>query len=500
MKKQIVCLVAFLIVLTVAVSAQTSSANQRLWDAAQRGNLSDVRAALSAGADINYKPGTGATPLIWASYFGHLEVVKYLVESGANLNLISEGKTALDFARSNNKPAVVEYLTNASRDHNKDLFTAAQAGSLSGVKSALDNGANINYKLNGEPDNTSLIEASARGHLEVVKYLLEKGADLNLATSTGNTALMLASSFGHLEVVKYLVDKGAVITRTNNVGRTALYYARNNNAVVEYLSTTILLTAVKNGDLNGVKVAVENKANINYRDDNDNTPLVIATQAGHYAVTRYLVENGANVNARNNEGRSALNYVYDRGDMDIYDFLVAHDARTFTPNPTPAPAPVIVVQAPAPAQTPAPQASSSQSSSSGTVAGGGSAAATGSSSGGYTPSAPAQTGGSSSSQSNTPSLAQVASDALRQFNEAIRGSLDTGRYRMSGRREEIYKTGMGNFGNITYTDASGTRTSGTWTISGDRFTINLQGTSLYYTITSQTTFSGHGEDWVHAGL
>lgn len=68
------------------------------------GNLFDVMAMLGSGrVDVNAKePVYGRTALMVASDWGHFEIVKYLVENGANVNLKDkDGKTALDFAETN---------------------------------------------------------------------------------------------------------------------------------------------------------------------------------------------------------------------------------------------------------------------------------------------------------------------------------------------------------------------------------------------------------------
>ena len=67
----------------------------------ESGDLFDVMAMLESGrVNVNAKSSiNGRTALMLASEAGHFEVVKYLVENGANANLKdNDGKTALDFA------------------------------------------------------------------------------------------------------------------------------------------------------------------------------------------------------------------------------------------------------------------------------------------------------------------------------------------------------------------------------------------------------------------
>ena len=71
-----------------------------LMSASRYGNLEIVKLLVESGADINNaKDNIGNTALTYASYFGRLEVVIYLVENGADVNAKDEyGETALDKA------------------------------------------------------------------------------------------------------------------------------------------------------------------------------------------------------------------------------------------------------------------------------------------------------------------------------------------------------------------------------------------------------------------
>jgi len=137
--------------------------------------------------------------LCWASKNGHLEVVKFLVEKGANVH------------------------TNIDYPH----CLASENGHLEVVKFLVEKGADIHAN-----DDYALQLASGNGHLEVVKFLVEKGANIHV---NNDDVLRLASEYGRLEVVKFLVEKGADIHANNDC---ALYLASINGhlEVVKFLN------------------------------------------------------------------------------------------------------------------------------------------------------------------------------------------------------------------------------------------------------------------------
>ena len=67
-----------------------------------------------------------------------------------------------------------------------------------------------------------------------------------------------------------------------------------------------LKDAASNGDLNGVKLALEQGADIHEKDERGITPFLWASLNGHQEIVKYLLANGANLKDINNEGFNAL--------------------------------------------------------------------------------------------------------------------------------------------------------------------------------------------------
>ena len=76
------------------------------------GYLNEVKSIVAGGGNVNWQLElTGLTPLLAASGGGHLEVVKFLLDNGAVLDLKNNaGKTALDIAKQRENKTVYEYL------------------------------------------------------------------------------------------------------------------------------------------------------------------------------------------------------------------------------------------------------------------------------------------------------------------------------------------------------------------------------------------------------
>jgi hypothetical protein len=68
--------------------------------------------------------------------------------------------------------------------------------------------------------------------------------------------------------------------------------------------------------------------------ENSKTALIKAVEMEHFPSVKLLVEAGANLNLRAEYGSTAASIAYDKGNIEIYDYLMAHGAREFTPRYT----------------------------------------------------------------------------------------------------------------------------------------------------------------------
>jgi ankyrin repeat protein len=123
------------------------------------------------------------TALARAALYGQAEIVRALLDAGANINArtIISGWTPLMAAASESKTAIVQIL--------------------------LDRGADINAQ---SPDGTTPLMIAARsGHVATVQVLLDRGAEVNQRSPDGVSALAAAAAFGQLQIVRLLLSRGA---------------------------------------------------------------------------------------------------------------------------------------------------------------------------------------------------------------------------------------------------------------------------------------------------
>lgn len=193
-----------------------------------QGKLVYVVALVEAGANIDKVEHNSAyeTPLIAAlasSETARLEIAKYLVEAGADLNLKVHGNTALEKVFSYN---LINYNPNTElQDFEFALYL-------------LEKGANIENVRYG-----NLIFSAARNNnLMMVEYLLtEMRVDINIVDDAGNSVLMHAVMLNVYRVVEYLLEHSASIDIVNNEGKTAFDLAVEK----DYLEGELLTNNLK---------------------------------------------------------------------------------------------------------------------------------------------------------------------------------------------------------------------------------------------------------------
>jgi outer membrane protein assembly factor BamB len=102
----------YLVVLSFALTVFADDNTEEFWSAVKKGEVEKVKTFLEQGVDVNAKNRYGATALSFAADKGQVEVARLLIEKGADVNVKDTfyGSTPIDWAVYNNHPEMVKLL------------------------------------------------------------------------------------------------------------------------------------------------------------------------------------------------------------------------------------------------------------------------------------------------------------------------------------------------------------------------------------------------------
>ena len=151
-----------------------------IYEAASTGELTVTKRLIEMHPDTVNKPSNdGFSPLGLSCFFGHFEIAEYLIEKGADVNLVS-----------NNSFRVAP------------LHSACAISDFAIAELLLKSGANPNTTQQNEI--TPLHEAAHSGKTELVKLLIEYNANVNAKMDSGQTPFSMAVEKGYTETADFI--------------------------------------------------------------------------------------------------------------------------------------------------------------------------------------------------------------------------------------------------------------------------------------------------------
>jgi ankyrin repeat protein len=233
------------------------------------------------------------TPLLVAARYGHENIVKMLLEHGADANYTSEHRNnASIYAKHNKQNNVVDLLIKygANSEQQTALHEAAERGDLARTEELIRSKIARIDALNGRRE-TPLIIAARSGHCEVADYLLKAGADLEIRDYHGHSALLAATRSSHPKIVELLLTTGAYPHVVGDVIPTDVRHKSNETPY--------------EASIRGL-LHEKYKSDKKYR--NGATALMLAADLDDLSSAILLLKAGARVWGTDNGGRTALGY------------------------------------------------------------------------------------------------------------------------------------------------------------------------------------------------
>ena len=250
---------------------RTISWKEKLFSAAQSGDIDMFEAVLAGGAPIDTPIGSDLnntthvqnlnallenvgspvkwdTPLIVASRRGHINIVNLCLKAGAKNDPFGEGTTALHAAVAARQVSTAEVI----------LQSAAKAQAAATICDILDSSGNTPLHLAAKIayemaktiglDDDDVGSGNASGNngtdSQLMELLISHGADTRIRDSSGNTCLHISATAGSISGIECLLEyDDGLIDLVDKAGSSALH-----------------ITVAKN-DINTVRVLLQSAAN-----------------------------------------------------------------------------------------------------------------------------------------------------------------------------------------------------------------------------------------------
>ena len=269
------------------------------------------------------------TPLHFATITGSLNIVRFLLENGANVNLENEQG--------------LRPIHSAIHSENVEIVSL-----LFQNQAELDN-CNKSNKVLGAEALTSC--AADHGSTEIIKLLFQKGIKVK-----GTRAFQIAMERDHMDIVKELVRNCSIIDLADDDTYPPLYRlgVDDNYEMMQFLidhganvdgladadfQETLLHRAARHGNLDLAKFMIKNGADLDSRSgppswgyDEDefsegSTPLEFAVCDGQLEIAELLIKAGANINISNAKAKTALHYAVERENGKMIQALIHNGAN-----------------------------------------------------------------------------------------------------------------------------------------------------------------------------
>ncbi|UYV81943.1 TRPA1 [Cordylochernes scorpioides] len=330
-------------------------------EVAEAGNLKEFQKLVDEEPTrLVYRDPHGQTPLHRAASRDHVDIIRFILDRGADPNLTDdEGNTALHVAVENGALAALHCLLERGADGNAlnndmmgPIHLATQLNQVHVLEEMVKHKSEVTPLLRGKHGRTALHIAAIYDHADCARVLLSQLAVCpKVCCDNGYYPIHEAAKNGSANTLKAILDFGMSLGITReclmmlydadgNVPLHSAVHAGDIKAVQLCLESGALIStqqhdlstpvhlACSQGALEIVKLMFEfqpeqKKLCLKIGDAQDMTPLHYAAMFDHRELAQYLIREGANLAARDKEGRTAVLLAAVRGAWDTLSALLS---------------------------------------------------------------------------------------------------------------------------------------------------------------------------------
>ncbi|KAL6802257.1 ankyrin repeat-containing domain protein [Trichoderma sp. SZMC 28012] len=259
---------------------------------------------------------------------GHLDIVRLLLEAGANVNSHCDNwESALEAAAEGQHFDVLKFLVSYETDdnHSQSSLSYTSCQDAQSTEILLDGGADIDKQIG--PWGTALCLAAVASDSVLFNLLLERGANVNASGGEYGTPLQAAFSLVYkepelmLERIQKLLDCGADPNIQGGLYGPALQAAFGFSLYYQY-DIGVLMKAIR--------LLIEHGASVDTQGGYFGSALHAAASSQHPQATqviKLLLDNGAEVNQKGNDDwKTALQVACYKGTAEVVRFLLGYGA------------------------------------------------------------------------------------------------------------------------------------------------------------------------------
>jgi len=233
----------------------TTLRTMELHSAIAHGKTEQASQILKDNAQLAQESANGEKAIHVAAEFSREEMVKPLIDAGANPNAQIEGSKETPLHMASTPGVTITLLRNGAKPNVTD------------------------YRKN------SPLHVASDDNFKVGEYLIQAGAKVNAQNKIGQAPLHDAVLRENTELIRVLIDNGAKVNVQHNRGKTPLHYA---------------------GSEQTAHMLINAGADVNIQDENGDTPLHSPFVITNPKVVATLIANGADVTITNTVGRTPL--------------------------------------------------------------------------------------------------------------------------------------------------------------------------------------------------